>query len=101
MCRKAFETSAFLGRGPFLFATGLAEPGGGAQRTQTWTFTGPATASGTAVFKIAGRVINVGVASGDSANTVAAALNAAIGALKVFLPVTAGVAARSSPRRTS
>src|SRR4051812_23946302 len=39
MCRKAFETCGFLGQGPSIYATGLAEPGGGAAHTQTFTIT--------------------------------------------------------------
>lgn len=93
MCRKAFETCGFLGQGPAIYATGLAEPGGGAAHTQTFTITGPATASGSLVVRIAGRTLNIGVASGDTATTIATALSAAIGALKVFLPLTAAPAA--------
>src|SRR5262249_48949679 len=59
MCRKAIETEGFLGAGPFLFACAVAEPTGGAARTQTFTFGGAAIAGSNAVFKIAGRVITV------------------------------------------
>ncbi len=92
MCRKAFETCAVLGAGPFLFAVGVAEPGAGVQRVQTITATGPATAAGTVVFRIAGRTFNVGVANGDSANTIAAAIESAIDAARLLLPLTASVA---------
>lgn len=92
MCRKAFETSGFLGQGPFIHAVGVAEPGGGAQRTQTWTFTGPATASGTVSIRIGGRTITIGVVSGDTATVMATALSAAINAMKTTLPVTAAPA---------
>jgi phage tail sheath gpL-like len=91
MCRKAFETCAFLGKGPFLFACPVAEPGAGVQRANTLTVTGPATASGNVVLRIAGRTLQIGVASGDSANTIASAINTAINALKNFLPVTSAV----------
>src|SRR3954469_19787129 len=65
MCRKAIETQGLLGAGPFLFACAVAEPTGGAARTQTFTFTGPATGSGPGVFKIAGRVVTVPINVGD------------------------------------
>src|SRR5262249_20158120 len=44
MCRKAIETQGLLGAGPFLFACPVAEPSGGAARTQTFTFGGAAIA---------------------------------------------------------
>jgi phage tail sheath gpL-like len=93
MCRQAFMTSGLLGQGPQLSAIGVAEPAGGAQHTQTFTVTGPATASGNVVIRIAGRTLTIGVASGDSASTIAAAINAAIGALATTLPVTSVVLA--------
>lgn len=93
MCRKAFETGALIGQGPQLAAVGVAEPGAGVARTQTWTFTGPATGAGIGVFRIAGRTITVGISVGDSANTIAAAFNTAVNAMKQLLPVTSGVAA--------
>lgn len=92
MLREAFATGALLGIGPQIFAAGVAEPGGGAARTQTWTVTGTATASGNVVLRIAGRTITIGVASGDVQNTIAAAINVAINAMKQTLPVTSGVA---------
>lgn len=87
MCRMAFATGALLGQGPQLYACGVTEPVGAA-RTQTWTVTGPATASGNVVLRIAGRTITIGVSSGDSANTIAAAISTAINAQKINLPVT-------------
>lgn len=93
MCRKAFECCAFFGQGPFLFAIGVAEPGGvNTQRVQTLTFSGPATGSGQNVFRIAGRTFTVGVAKDESANSMAAAADAAIDAAKQNLPLTAAVA---------
>ena len=93
MCRKAFETGSRLGGQPFLFAVGVVEPAAGAQRVQTLTVTGTATAADNLVVSIAGRSITIGVSVGDTAATVAAALNAAINAAKKLLPVTSGVAA--------
>lgn len=92
MCRKAFETSQYLGQGPFLFAVGVVEPGGGAQHVQTYTFTGPATASGVSVIRIAGRTFTIGVSAGDTATIMALALSTAINAAKTTLPVTASPA---------
>jgi phage tail sheath gpL-like len=93
MCRMAFATGALLGQGPQLYACGVAEPGSGAAHTQTFTVTGTATASGNVVIRIAGRTLTIGVAVGDVQNTIASAINAAIGAQKINLPVTSSVAA--------
>jgi len=73
---------------------GVEDAGGGTKGTKTLTVTGPASAAGTVFLYVAGRRIAVGVASGDSANTIAASINAAIAASDVAaeLPVTAGVA---------
>jgi len=92
MCRQAFLTGAYLGQGPQLFAVPVAEPGGGVARIETLTATGPATAGGNVVIRIAGRTLTIGVANGDSANTIATAINAAIGAAFLTLPVTSAVA---------
>lgn len=92
MCRKAFETCAFLGQGPFLFAIGVAEPGAGTARVQTLTVSGPATAASVNVFRIGGRTFQVGVALNESANSMAAAIEAAIDAAKQNLPLTAALA---------
>lgn len=91
MCRKAFETAAKLGAGPALYAVCLGEPGAGVASAETLTITGPATADGNLIVRIAGRWITVGVANGQSAATIAAALKSAIDAQKKFLPVTAGI----------
>lgn len=92
MCRKAFETEALLGQGPQLFGAGLAEPGAGTARVGTFTITGPATAAGNLVIRIAGRTFTIGVAIGDTATTIASAISSAINAAKQFLPVTASSA---------
>lgn len=91
MCRKAFETGGYLGQGPQLFACPVAENGAGAARTETLTVTGPATVAGNVVIRIAGRTLTIGVSVGDSANTVAAAINVAINAAKLLMPGTSGV----------
>lgn len=69
----------------------LDDNGAGVQASGTITVTGPATAAGTIAVYIAGRRVQVGVASGDVQNTIAAAIAAAINALDT-LPVTAAAA---------
>lgn len=69
----------------------LDDNGSGVQATGTVTVTGPATGSGTINLYIAGQRIQVPVVSGDSANTIATAINAAINA-NTSLPVTSAVA---------
>jgi phage tail sheath gpL-like len=58
----------------------LADNGAGVAASGTITVSGPATASGTLHLYIAGVYVPVGVTSGDSASTVATAINTAIGA---------------------
>lgn len=66
-----------------------AEPGGGVQATGTLTVTGTASAAGTVHLYISGeKVLNISVASGDTATDVGDAIEAAITADKT-LPVTA------------
>lgn len=60
----------------------------GAQATGTITVTGPATANGTVYLYIGGDLVEVTVTSGDTADTVGAAIAAAITA-DTDLPVTA------------
>lgn len=99
MIAKAFEQgnlNGSTGRGgmPELWICPIAAPGGvSVAAAQTLTVTGPATASGTGHVRIAGRDVLFGVTSGDTAATIAAALEKAIDALVRELPVTAGVAA--------
>jgi phage tail sheath gpL-like len=47
--------------------------------TGTLTFTGPATAAGTLSLYVGGNLVSVGVASGDSANTIASNVATALG----------------------
>ncbi len=68
----------------------IAEPSGGTKSAGAIAVSGPASGSGTIYLYIAGQRIAVGVTSGDSANTVAAAINTAINAA-VNLPVTSTV----------
>jgi phage tail sheath gpL-like len=87
MCRKAMETGALLQRGPRIFAVPVAEPGGGTANVKTITVTGTATADGTAIIRVAGRTVTVGIRTGDVQNTVAAAIYAALRTVQATLPV--------------
>lgn len=57
----------------------LDDNASGVFATGTLTFTGPATAAGTLSLYVGGNLISVGVASGDSANTIAGNVAAALG----------------------
>lgn len=93
MCRKAFDTIKLNGGvGPKIFAVALAESGGVAN-VKTITGTGAATADGVINFSIAGRRLQAGVRSGDSANTIATAIANAAKAISDNLPVAISVAA--------
>lgn len=84
--------AAYRLQDPFgeVWCIALADAGGGTQATGTVTVTGPATGAGTVSLYIAGQLVSVAVASGDSANTIAAAINTAINAA-TDLPVTSTV----------
>lgn len=92
MCRKALEQAAFQGTSPEIYAIGIAEPGGGTKHVHTLTFTGPATADGNVVIRIAGRTITTGVQSGQADTVIAAAVQQQIAAQHANLPIVATVA---------
>lgn len=69
----------------------LADDGAGVAATNTLTFTGPATAAGTIALYVGSERVTVAVASGDSASTIAAAVEAALD-LNLDKPATASVA---------
>nr|WP_240352596.1 phage tail sheath C-terminal domain-containing protein [Pectobacterium versatile] len=71
---------------------GVSDAGAAKAATGTLTLTGTATASGTVNAFVGAMRIDVAVSADDTAATVAAALNTAIGQ-KTALPVTAAVAA--------
>ena len=73
-----------------LHMIGVAENGGGVAATGTLTITGPSTAAGSIALYIAGKRIEMAVASGAAQNAIATALGAAINA-DTSLPVTASV----------
>lgn len=92
MCRKAYETQAYLQRGPRVFAVCIAEPGAGTANVKTITGTGAATSDGNIILRVAGRTFTVGVRAGDSANTIATAINNALLTNNENLPVAPTVA---------
>lgn len=75
-----------------LWVVPLADDAGGTAQTKTITVTGPSTAAGSLVVRIAGQRLSVNVASGVSATTIAAAIVAAVTAAP-DLPVSAANAA--------
>jgi phage tail sheath gpL-like len=68
----------------------LTQPGAGVAATGTITVSAPPTDAGTLDLYIAGQLVEVAVGASDSANTVAASINAAINA-NGNLPVTSTV----------
>jgi phage tail sheath gpL-like len=97
MCRVTFAVwraleQQQLGGAGRLYAIGVAEPGAGVSATGTITVTGPATESGTFDVIIGGVRCPVNVTSGDSANTIAAAISASIAQRRLQIAATAGVA---------
>lgn len=72
------------------WAIALDDDGGAVQATGKITVTGPATAAGTVYLYVAGTRLTAAVASGDSQDAVASAIQAAIAA-DTSLPVTAAV----------
>lgn len=93
MCRMAFALTAYLTRGPRLYAVSIAEPGASVAAQRTATVAGPATADGNAVMRLAGRTAVIGIANGDSANTIATKISNAFKALDENLPCSVSVAA--------
>lgn len=91
MVRIALATFRALGSFAQLWCIPIAEPAGVAA-TRTFTITGTATEAGDVVVRICGRTIRGAVKSGDTQNTIAASLKAAIDVALSDLPVTTGVA---------
>lgn len=93
MCRKAFEAGALIGKGPRIYAVGITAPTGGstAATAKTITASGTATEAGNVILRVAGRTYSIGVANGDTAATVAAAMEDMLDQFAEELPVTAAV----------
>lgn len=86
MCKSFKRVTEFAD----LWAVPLDDDGGAVDATGTLTVTGAATASGTVFLYIAGKQIQVGVASGDTVTDVADSISAAvISATNDHLPVSA------------
>lgn len=81
---------AFFAQNSFteVWAMPVAENGSGVAATGSVTFSGTASAAGTISLMIAGRLVQVGVASGNNSTAIATAAAAAINAV-TDLPVTA------------
>jgi phage tail sheath gpL-like len=71
-----------------LWALPVADSGSGVDATGTLAFTGPASAAGAVSLYIAGKLVPVAVASGDTATNIGDAVEAAVNA-DTTLPVTA------------
>ena len=95
MCRAAMKAGKKLARKgkkpPALWALALADPAG-VKADFTFTVTGPATAAGDVVFRIAGRTLRAGVANAASATVIAAAMKTAVDQMLADLPVTGAAA---------
>ena len=83
MCRAAINANPNVD----LTCIGVDDAGGGTQGTQTVTFTGPATTSGSATLNIGMKTITIAISATDTAITIAGAMNTAVG-LVLDLPVT-------------
>lgn len=91
LVRVTLATMRALGSFAQIWCIPIAEPAGVAA-TRTFTITGTATEAGDLVVRICGRTVRAPVKSGDTQNTIAASLKAAIDVVLGDLPVTAGVA---------
>lgn len=92
MARAAIKAAAKYGTSPEIWAQPVADPGGGVKATKTFTFTGPATATGDMQIDVAGRPIIFGVLTGDIATVIAAKYKKALDALAFDLPAVASIA---------
>lgn len=89
--RMAFATGNLRGSTSEIWVAPVAEPGGGAQATETLTVAVTTAKAGNLTISIAGRLITAGVNANDSANAIATSLQAAIAAKGATLPVVATV----------
>ncbi len=88
MARAAFAQARLDGVQPEIWAVAIAAPGASVAAQETLTVTASSALAGNLVFSIAGRVLVAPVSAGDSATTIAAAMDAAIDAALLFLPLT-------------
>ena len=92
MVRKALETGRNIGFQPEIWASPIAEPGGGTAATYTLTFVGDATGAGDVVFRVGEKTFRAGVSVGDTVTEMALAVVAAIEASLELVPVTVAAA---------
>jgi phage tail sheath gpL-like len=86
MALRYFQNNAFTET----YIGVVEDNGAGVAANGTITVSGPSTAAGTVNLYLGGTLVTVAVASGDSANSIATAINAAINA-NLDLPVTSTV----------
>lgn len=93
MNRAALLQAKLSGVGsPEIWVVPLAEPGSGTAAIYTITVTGTATGSRDLIFKLAGRLISVGVNKGDAQAAIATAIKNKCDEHAATLPFTASVA---------
>lgn len=104
LCTSTGQANTYAGRGSILarmvasyrlnddfgetWLLPVSDPGAGVAATKTVTVTGPATAAGTIPLYVAGQLVQIAVASADTAANIAAAIAAAVQAAP-DLPYTA------------
>jgi phage tail sheath gpL-like len=86
MAMRYFQNNAFTET----YIGVVEDNGAGVAASGTITVSGPATSAGTVNLYLGGTLLQIGVASGDSASSIATAINAAINA-NLDLPVTSTV----------
>ena len=107
LCTSTGQANTYAGRGSILarmvdayrrnddfgemWILPVSDPGAGVAATKTATVTGPATGAGTVPLYVAGQLVQVGVASGDTAAQIATAIATAVQAA-ADLPFTAAAA---------
>ena len=93
--------AAFAGCGSVPVYAFPLQDGAGAAAAGTIAVTGPATSAGTISLYIAGKLVQVTVTNGDSANTIAGNITAAINAANLYAGAPAGSLPASASGATS
>ncbi len=91
MLRAAFDEGRQKGNSPEIWLQAVTAPAGTAA-AQTFTVTVTTATAGNVVFRINGKTLVAGVSAGDSVNTIALSMKAAVDANLKILPVTGAVA---------
>lgn len=92
MLRAAFDEGRQKGNSPEIWLQAIDAPAGTAA-AQTFTVTATTPIAGNVVFRIAGRTFVAGVAAGDTINTIALSMKAAVDASLATVPVASPVVA--------